>query len=63
MSEEKNINNLEDKIIECCDCGQSFVWSKGEQTYFKSKSLSRPRRCKRCRDKRKASLVPDEGGE
>jgi len=63
MSKEKNINNLEDEIITCCDCGEFFLWTVGEQRYYKSKKLSPPRRCKHCRDERRRSIVPDEGGE
>ena len=50
---------LKDKQIECVDCGCEFVFSVGEQKYFLSKSLSEPKRCARCRLKRKLSLVPD----
>ena len=63
MNEGKPKNLLEDEIITCCDCGEFFLWTVGEQAYYKSKKLSPPRRCKSCRDKRRASLVPDEGGE
>ncbi len=53
---------LKDKRLQCLDCGVSFVFSKGEQRYFLSKSLSEPKRCLQCRLKRKLSLVR-EGGE
>ena len=49
----------EDKELVCCDCGQAFTFSTGEQRYFLSKGLSIPKRCKACRQKRRASLVPD----
>ena len=57
------IDNLKvkDKVITCCDCGTEFLFSMGEQLYFRSKQLSQPRRCPVCRAKRKASIVPDEG--
>jgi len=32
--------HFRDKILHCCDCGQSFVFSAGEQAYFQSKGLS-----------------------
>lgn len=43
----------------CCDCGQPFIFSAGEQTFFWSKGLSQPKRCQSCREKRKATLVPE----
>ena len=55
---------IEDKELGCCDCGQAFTFSTGEQRYFKSKGLSIPKRCKPCRQQRRASLVPDsENGD
>jgi len=50
---------FKDKTIRCCDCGQSFVFTAGEQSYFYSKSLSIPKRCKSCRELRKRTLLPD----
>jgi len=52
--------HLKDKRIPCLDCGVSFVFTIGEQRYFLSKGLSEPKRCPRCRLKRKASLVREE---
>lgn len=43
-----------DKILKCVDCGQSFVFARGEQAHFYSKGLHEPKRCKPCREKRKA---------
>lgn len=50
-----------DKVIRCCDCGQSFQFTAGEQLYFYSKGLSEPKRCKPCRALRKQTLIPDPG--
>ncbi len=55
------MEELTDIIISCMDCGEDFTFSVGEQTYFRSKSLSQPKRCLQCRKKRKDSLVPDIG--
>lgn len=39
-----------DKNINCIDCGQEFVWSSGEQQFFRDKGLQNPpRRCKTCK--------------
>lgn len=45
--------------LTCCDCGQPFVFSAGEQTFYWSKGLSQPKRCPVCRQKRKLTLVPE----
>jgi len=43
----------------CLDCKNTFVFSSGEQAYYQSKALSQPKRCRECRERRKATLVPD----
>jgi hypothetical protein len=50
---------IDDQLLTCVACGAEFVFSVGEQVYYQSKLLSVPRRCKKCRDDRKRSLVPD----
>jgi hypothetical protein len=52
-------NYFKDKVLRCCDCGESFVFTAGEQTYYASKGLSEPKRCKACRELRKRTLIPD----
>ncbi|HEY33144.1 MAG TPA: hypothetical protein G4O10_08580 [Dehalococcoidia bacterium] len=47
-----------DQVIHCGDCGQSFVFTAGEQAFFLSKSLSEPKRCKPCRELWKGTLIP-----
>lgn len=53
-----NRQRFRDKVLHCCDCGQSFVFTAGEQAYFTSKSLSEPKRCRPCRELRKRTLIP-----
>lgn len=48
------------KSIECVECGVTFDFAPGEQAYFKSKQLSDPKRCPKCRKFRKESLVVDK---
>lgn len=44
-----------DKTLICKDCGQEFIFSAGEQAFYQEKGLdNEPKRCKECRDKRKA---------
>lgn len=46
---------MEDKTLKCQDCGQDFVFTAGEQEFFKLKNLpNEPKRCPDCRKKRKA---------
>lgn len=45
-----------DKTLVCQDCGNEFIFTAGEQAFYKEKGLeNEPKRCKECRDKRKAA--------
>jgi uncharacterized membrane protein YsdA (DUF1294 family) len=44
---------MPDILIECADCGRRFTWSVGEQHFYRERGLSRPRRCKACRERQK----------
>lgn len=47
---------FEDKTLVCQDCGNEFVFTAGEQVFYKEKGLdNEPKRCKECRNKRKAT--------
>ena len=47
---------FEDKTLVCQDCGKEFIFRSGEQAFYKEKGLdNEPKRCKECRDKRKAA--------
>jgi CxxC-x17-CxxC domain-containing protein len=42
--------NFEDTNIACIDCGKDFVWTAGEQNFFRDKGLQNPpKRCKECK--------------
>ncbi|MGI6324550.1 MAG: zinc-ribbon domain-containing protein [Bacilli bacterium] len=46
---------MEDKTIKCQDCGTDFVFTVAEQEWYAEKGFNNePKRCKVCRDKRKA---------
>lgn len=48
--------DFKDKKIVCQDCGTEFVFSAGEQEFYKEKGIeNEPKRCKTCRDKKKAA--------
>lgn len=52
---------FEDKTIVCKDCGKEFIFSAGEQAFFKEKGLdNEPKRCKECRNKRKEQNKKEE---
>ncbi|CAN5159138.1 hypothetical protein BH20ACI2_BH20ACI2_04120 [soil metagenome] len=39
-----------DTAIPCIDCKEEFVWTIGEQTFFRDKDLKNPpKRCKECK--------------
>ena len=41
---------MEDKTIKCKDCGKEFVFSVGEQEFYKEKGFTNdPVRCPECR--------------
>ena len=53
----------QDKTLVCRDCGQSFVFTVGEQDFFASRGFTNdPSRCPECRAARKASREAGEGG-
>ena len=41
---------MPDRNVKCADCQKEFLYSEGEQTFYRSKQLSDPKRCKPCRD-------------
>jgi len=42
--------DIEDTNITCIDCGKDFVWTVGEQIFFRDKGLQNPpKRCKECK--------------
>ena len=41
---------FQDRTLTCRDCGEAFIFSSGEQTFFASKGLQNdPQRCPSCR--------------
>ena len=47
----------EDKEIACKDCGKTFVFTVGEQEFYKSKNFPFPKRCKKCSKKRRLKFL------
>jgi CxxC-x17-CxxC domain-containing protein len=50
-------NELEDKSIPCIDCSEDFIWTAGEQQFFRDKELKNPpKRCKACKKAKNSRL-------
>ena len=47
----------EDRELICADCGLEFLFTAGEQRFYRSKGLAEPKRCKACRMLRRRNLV------
>lgn len=45
---------MEDKKLTCVDCGAEFIFTAGEQEFYKEKGFdNEPKRCLSCRKARK----------
>ena len=44
----------QDQTCECKDCSAEFVFTVGEKRFYESNGFQPPKRCKECRNKRKA---------
>jgi CxxC-x17-CxxC domain-containing protein len=54
------VSQYADKVLQCRDCGNEFVFSAGEQEFYATRGFSEPTRCPDCRAARKAQR--DAGG-
>src|SRR6476620_9795139 len=49
---------FEDKEILCIDCSRNFIWSTGEQAFYRDKQLQNPpKRCKECKQAKNERLA------
>ena len=54
-------NAFTDVEILCIDCRQDFIWTAGEQAFFRDKKLSNPpKRCKPCKKRKNERLAAIE---
>lgn len=53
FSDMANLKEFSDMEITCRDCNRKFIWTTGEQEYYKQYNLFKPSRCIDCRKKRK----------
>lgn len=43
-------SEFQDTAIICIDCNAEFIWTSGEQTFFRDKNLKNPpKRCRECK--------------
>lgn len=50
-----------DVQLPCIDCGDLFIWTSGEQTFFREKNLlNPPKRCKECKKAKNRRLAAIE---
>jgi CxxC-x17-CxxC domain-containing protein len=59
--DETEIEEFESEFVDtailCVDCDESFVWTIGEQTFFRDKGLvNPPKRCKTCKQAKNKRL-------
>ena len=48
---------MADKTFTCKDCGKEFVFTEGEQEFYREKGLqNEPQRCPECRKAKKAAF-------
>lgn len=51
-------SEFEDKEILCIDCNRNFIWSTGEQAFYRDKQLQNPpKRCKECKQAKNERLA------
>lgn len=53
---------MADKILVCKDCGKEFIFTEGEQAFYKEKGFeNEPQRCPECRKARKQQYNSNRG--
>lgn len=46
-----------DKKIKCQDCGEEFIFTERDQSFYQEKGFEPPKRCRFCRNARKVRQV------
>lgn len=53
-----NTDEFQDTGINCIDCGNEFIWTAGEQLFYRDKGLQNPpKRCKGCKQAKNERLA------
>ena len=51
-----------DRVLKCADCGEDFIFTAGEQSFFHDKNFkNEPKRCKNCKARRNQNLGVSSG--
>jgi DNA replicative helicase MCM subunit Mcm2 (Cdc46/Mcm family) len=53
---------VSEQRLTCADCGREFAFSAEEQRFFREKGFEPPKRCKECRQAKKAQRGDDARG-
>jgi CxxC-x17-CxxC domain-containing protein len=53
---------MSDRTLTCRDCGQGFIFTEGEQSFYQERGYTEPQRCPSCRAARKAQRNNDGYG-
>ena len=58
--EVKVVEEFVDETLVCKECGNEFVFTAGEQAFYKEKGFqNKPKSCKACRDAKKNAGKPE----
>lgn len=57
------MSTYQDKELTCTDCGGKFLFSARDQEFFAGKGFQEPKRCKECRQAKKAQRGEDDRGK
>lgn len=57
---ELTVGEHKDRTIQCVDCGGDFIFTAGEQDYYKSKEFFEPKRCTPCRRNKRPRYTREE---
>lgn len=52
---------MPDLEITCAECATPFAFTEREQEYYRERNLTHPKRCKPCRDARRANFGGQRG--
>jgi CxxC-x17-CxxC domain-containing protein len=52
---------MPDLEITCSECSAPFMFTDREQEYYRERNLTHPKRCKPCRDARRANFGGPKG--
>lgn len=57
------MTQFNDKQLQCFDCGNTFIFTAGEQEFFAKKGFTNePKRCQDCKAKKKAHTKENDPG-